>query len=55
MKISNAELIWRFEQACFRITNYPNNKTANKEFSKLETELAERLSVNIEEVRKKEL
>ena len=42
----SAELVNRFENvenACFKITNYPNNKAYSKEFGQLEKELMRRL------------
>lgn len=36
--LTSAELVNRFENACFRITNYPNNKAYSKEFGQLEKE-----------------
>ena len=41
--LTSAELVNRFENACFKITNYPNNKAYSKEFGQLEKELMRRL------------
>lgn len=41
--LTSAELVNRFENACFKITNYPNNKAYSKKFGQLEKELMRRL------------
>lgn len=41
--LANIELVNRFENICFRITNYPNNKAYNKKFQSLRKELIRRL------------
>lgn len=43
MKKTNEELIAEFENACFRITNYPSNITANKKYEKLRKEVLKRI------------
>lgn len=49
---TNLEILKAFEQACFRITNYPNNKKYNAKFSKLELEIAHRLNLTNDEIKK---
>ncbi len=49
-KMSNAELVYRFETACFRFTNYPNNKSIGEEFARVERELCKRLGCTTDEV-----
>lgn len=41
--LANIELVNRFENICFRITNYPDNKAYNKKFQSLRKELIRRL------------
>lgn len=44
--LSNEELIRRFENACFRLANYPNNKKINEEYVKLRKEVEKRSETN---------
>ncbi len=46
--MTNDELLRRFENACFRLTNYPNNKKINNEYEKLRKELEKRLNIDKE-------
>lgn len=48
--ITNAQLLERFEIACFRVTNYPRNKDIVKEMARVEREIARRLGVTDEEL-----
>lgn len=48
---TNAELMLAFELACYRITNYPNNKAHTDEFMRLEKELAKRLNISDDELK----
>lgn len=53
MKLSektNFQILREFETACFRITNYPSNKSISKEFARLEKEIASRLKLTEEEI-----
>ena len=52
---SNAELIYRFETACFRLTNYPNNKAISDEFKRVEAEICKRLGCTVQEVNNLEI
>lgn len=45
-KLSDLELVQEFETACFKLTNYPNNKSINKTFDRLEKMLCERLGIS---------
>lgn len=47
--MTNEELLRRFEEACFRLTNYPNNKKVNNEFKRLRKELEKKLNINTED------
>ena len=51
-KYTNAELIFAFEQVCFRHTNYPNNNSIYEKFMRLEKELCKRMGVDPDEVYK---
>lgn len=49
---TNYQILKEFETACFRITNYPNNKSVSKEFVRLEKEISHRLGLTNEEIEK---
>lgn len=49
-QMTNAQLIKAFENACFRFTNYPSNKTIAANYAALRTELAKRLGVPQEDI-----
>lgn len=53
-KYTNEELIKEFENACFRVTNYPSNKSISKNLGTLEKELCRRLGVDPKEIIKLE-
>lgn len=48
--IGNSELIKRYTEACFLITNYPDNKSYSKEWEKLYLELCNRLGISQDEI-----
>lgn len=52
--LSNAALLVRFENICFRVTNYPSNKKLNAEFCRIEKELSNRLNISAEELKEAE-
>lgn len=44
-KLTNEELLRQYTNACFRITNYPNNLSEHKKFVRLKEELENRLGI----------
>ena len=48
--MTNAEILKRYTNSCFRVTNYPDNKKEAKEHDLLFREIARRLNLTPEEI-----
>ena len=48
--MSNAELLRHFALQCFKVTNYPNNKSEHIRFVRLLSKLGQRLGLTLEEI-----
>lgn len=48
--MDNVELLKAFETLCFRITNYPSNKSISKQFDRCEKEMCKRLGISQDEL-----
>lgn len=48
--MNNQELVKEYTNLCFLLTNYPNNKSYNKKWFRLFSELCNRLNISEKEI-----
>lgn len=48
--MNNQELVKEYTNLCFLITNYPDNKSYNKKWFRLFSELCKRLNISEKEI-----